>query len=126
MQPFSALALDLVHVTSSPSPSQGKSMHRDLFCASCKKMKSTSYILYSAFNLLSMLQKTCSSFRHTKKTSCPSFCSLFLQDDTEPYFIGIFCFEAGIKIIALGFVFHKDSYLRNGWNVMDFVVVLTG
>ncbi|XP_026998200.2 voltage-dependent N-type calcium channel subunit alpha-1B isoform X14 [Tachysurus fulvidraco] len=47
-------------------------------------------------------------------------------DDTEHYFIGIFCFEAGIKIIALGFVFHKDSYLRNGWNVMDFVVVLTG
>lgn len=62
----------------------------------------------------------------TQKTSCPSFCSLFLQDDTEPYFIGIFCFEAGIKIIALGFVFHKGSYLRNGWNVMDFVVVLTG
>uniref|UniRef100_A0A8C8YLH0 Voltage-dependent P/Q-type calcium channel subunit alpha n=1 Tax=Prolemur simus TaxID=1328070 RepID=A0A8C8YLH0_PROSS len=42
-------------------------------------------------------------------------------DDTEPYFIGIFCFEAGIKIIALGFAFHKGSYLRNGWNVMDFV-----
>ncbi|KAL0611080.1 LOW QUALITY PROTEIN: hypothetical protein AAY473_020853 [Plecturocebus cupreus] len=48
------------------------------------------------------------------------------EDDTEPYFIGIFCFEAGIKIIALGFAFHKGSYLRNGWNVMDFVVVLTG
>uniref|UniRef100_A0A671G4N5 Voltage-dependent N-type calcium channel subunit alpha n=1 Tax=Rhinolophus ferrumequinum TaxID=59479 RepID=A0A671G4N5_RHIFE len=47
-------------------------------------------------------------------------------DDTEPYFIGIFCFEAGIKIVALGFVLHKGSYLRNGWNVMDFVVVLTG
>uniref|UniRef100_A0A8C6UP24 Voltage-dependent N-type calcium channel subunit alpha n=1 Tax=Neogobius melanostomus TaxID=47308 RepID=A0A8C6UP24_9GOBI len=47
-------------------------------------------------------------------------------DDTEPYFIGIFCFEAAIKIIALGFAFHKGSYLRNGWNVMDFVVVLTG
>ncbi|CAO2610891.1 Voltage-dependent P/Q-type calcium channel subunit alpha-1A [Lemmus lemmus] len=47
-------------------------------------------------------------------------------DDTEPYFIGIFCFEAGIKIVALGFAFHKGSYLRNGWNVMDFVVVLTG
>lgn len=52
--------------------------------------------------------------------------SVFLQDDTEPYFIGIFCFEAAIKIIALGFAFHKGSYLRNGWNVMDFVVVLTG
>uniref|UniRef100_A0A672P8U9 Calcium voltage-gated channel subunit alpha1 E n=1 Tax=Sinocyclocheilus grahami TaxID=75366 RepID=A0A672P8U9_SINGR len=47
-------------------------------------------------------------------------------EKTEPYFIGMFCFEAGIKIIALGFVFHKGSYLRTGWNVMDFIVVLSG
>ncbi|XP_075844389.1 voltage-dependent R-type calcium channel subunit alpha-1E isoform X2 [Microtus pennsylvanicus] len=47
-------------------------------------------------------------------------------EKTEPYFIGIFCFEAGIKIVALGFIFHKGSYLRNGWNVMDFIVVLSG
>lgn len=57
---------------------------------------------------------------------CGSLALCSPQDDTEPYFIGIFCFEAGIKIIALGFVLHKGSYLRNGWNVMDFVVVLTG
>lgn len=49
-----------------------------------------------------------------------------LQEGTEPYFIAIFCFESGIKILALGFALHKGSYLRNGWNVMDFVVVLTG
>ena len=48
------------------------------------------------------------------------------QEKTEPYFIGIFCFEAGIKIVALGFIYHKGSYLRNGWNVMDFIVVLSG
>uniref|UniRef100_A0A8C7ZJ38 Voltage-dependent P/Q-type calcium channel subunit alpha-1A n=1 Tax=Oryzias sinensis TaxID=183150 RepID=A0A8C7ZJ38_9TELE len=47
-------------------------------------------------------------------------------EETEPYFIAIFCFESGIKILALGFALHKGSYLRNGWNVMDFVVVLTG
>ncbi|XP_067270280.1 voltage-dependent R-type calcium channel subunit alpha-1E isoform X5 [Pseudorasbora parva] len=47
-------------------------------------------------------------------------------EKTEPYFIGMFCLEAGIKIIALGFAFHKGSYLRNGWNVMDFIVVLSG
>ncbi|KAG9350848.1 hypothetical protein JZ751_024737, partial [Albula glossodonta] len=47
-------------------------------------------------------------------------------EKTEAYFIGIFCLEAGIKIVALGFVFHKGSYLRNGWNVMDFIVVLSG
>ena len=38
----------------------------------------------------------------------------------------MFCLEAGIKVVALGFVFHKGSYLRNGWNVMDFIVVLSG
>uniref|UniRef100_A0A3Q3A9F4 Calcium channel, voltage-dependent, R type, alpha 1E subunit b n=1 Tax=Kryptolebias marmoratus TaxID=37003 RepID=A0A3Q3A9F4_KRYMA len=47
-------------------------------------------------------------------------------EKTEPYFIGIFCFEFGIKLVALGFVFHKGAYLRNGWNVMDFIVVLSG
>lgn len=53
-------------------------------------------------------------------------CVCSLQEETEPYFIAIFCFESGIKILALGFALHKGSYLRNGWNVMDFVVVLTG
>uniref|UniRef100_A0A8C4N6Y8 Uncharacterized protein n=1 Tax=Eptatretus burgeri TaxID=7764 RepID=A0A8C4N6Y8_EPTBU len=45
---------------------------------------------------------------------------------TEPYFIGMFCLETAIKILALGFVFHKGSYLRSGWNLMDFIVVITG
>ena len=30
------------------------------------------------------------------------------------------------QILALGFVLHPGSYLRNVWNIMDFVVVLTG
>ena len=49
-----------------------------------------------------------------------------LQEKTEVYFLGIFCFEASLKIVALGFVFHKGAYLRNVWNVMDFIVVVTG
>jgi len=47
-------------------------------------------------------------------------------EKTEIYFIGIFCFEAALKIIALGFVLHRGSYLRSPWNAMDFVVVVTG
>ncbi|CAF1093497.1 unnamed protein product [Rotaria sordida] len=47
-------------------------------------------------------------------------------EKTEIYFIGIFCFEAALKIIALGFVLHEGSYLRSLWNVMDFIVVVTG
>uniref|UniRef100_A0A4W5KP20 Calcium voltage-gated channel subunit alpha1 E n=1 Tax=Hucho hucho TaxID=62062 RepID=A0A4W5KP20_9TELE len=54
---------------------------------------------------------------------------IFAEDNfirKTPYFIGIFCFEFGIKLVALGFVFHKGSYLRNGWNIMDFIVVVSG
>ncbi|KAG8231646.1 hypothetical protein J437_LFUL011488, partial [Ladona fulva] len=46
-------------------------------------------------------------------------------EKTEPYFLGIFCVEASLKILALGFVLHRGSYLRNIWNMMDFVVVVT-
>jgi hypothetical protein len=39
----------------------------------------------------------------------------------------IFTLECLLKIIAHGFfVFKKVSYLRDGWNAIDFVVVLTG
>ena len=30
------------------------------------------------------------------------------------------------KIVAMGFVLHPDSYLRNPWNIMDFIVVVSG
>jgi hypothetical protein len=36
---------------------------------------------------------------------------------------GIFIIEAIIKIMGMGFVLHKTSYLRDGWNCLDFVVV---
>ncbi|XP_046452679.1 voltage-dependent calcium channel type A subunit alpha-1-like isoform X9 [Daphnia pulex] len=47
-------------------------------------------------------------------------------EKTEPYFLGIFCVESTLKILALGFALHRGSYLRNIWNMMDFVVVVTG
>ncbi|CAH2068329.1 unnamed protein product, partial [Iphiclides podalirius] len=47
-------------------------------------------------------------------------------EKTEAYFLGIFCVEASLKILALGFVLHRGSYLRNVWNIMDFFVVVTG
>ncbi|XP_066141787.1 voltage-dependent calcium channel type A subunit alpha-1 isoform X2 [Euwallacea fornicatus] len=47
-------------------------------------------------------------------------------EKTEVYFLAIFCVEASLKILALGFVLHRGSYLRNIWNIMDFFVVLTG
>mmetsp|Transcript_10534 Transcript_10534/g.10604 ORF Transcript_10534/g.10604 Transcript_10534/m.10604 type:complete len:379 (-) Transcript_10534:700-1836(-) len=37
----------------------------------------------------------------------------------------IFIFEALIKVIGLGFVFHYRSYLRNGWNTLDFAILIS-
>ena len=31
-----------------------------------------------------------------------------------------------MKVIVYGFVFNKGSYLRNGWNILDFVIVIVG
>jgi len=36
----------------------------------------------------------------------------------------IFTFEMAVKILAYGFAFHKHAYMRNGWNVLDFMIVL--
>ena len=54
------------------------------------------------------------------------FSILSFQEETEIYFVVIFLVEALLKIVALGFVLHKGAYLRNIWNIMDFVVVVTG
>ena len=43
----------------------------------------------------------------------------------EPFFIAAFTSEAIMKIIALGFVLDKGTYLREAWNWLDFLVVLT-
>jgi hypothetical protein len=36
----------------------------------------------------------------------------------------LFLIEAILKITVMGFVFNgKESYLRNGWNILDFIIV---
>lgn len=44
----------------------------------------------------------------------------------EYAFLIFFAIEALLKIIAYGFLFHADAYLRNGWNVLDFSIVSLG
>lgn len=36
----------------------------------------------------------------------------------------IFTFECAAKIVAMGFVMHKKSYMRDVWNWLDFFVVM--
>lgn len=44
----------------------------------------------------------------------------------EYVFIIIFVIEAVLKIGAYGLLFHAGAYLRNGWNIIDALIVVVG
>jgi len=46
-----------------------------------------------------------------------------IYDYLEVIFQLIYTFECILKIVALGFVYEKNSYLRDMWNVVDFAIV---
>jgi hypothetical protein len=37
----------------------------------------------------------------------------------------IFIVECVVKIMAMGFIVHKNSYLRDAWNIIDLIVVMS-
>uniref|UniRef100_A0A3Q2XDW3 Ion transport domain-containing protein n=1 Tax=Hippocampus comes TaxID=109280 RepID=A0A3Q2XDW3_HIPCM len=47
-------------------------------------------------------------------------------ESLEYIFMIIFTLECFLKIVAYGFVFHDGAYLRNCWNILDFVIVFMG
>ncbi|KAF7658265.1 hypothetical protein LDENG_00014960 [Lucifuga dentata] len=49
-----------------------------------------------------------------------------MQETVEYAFLIIFTVETFLKIIAYGLVMHQNSYIRNGWNMLDFVIVIVG
>ncbi|CAG4985174.1 unnamed protein product [Colias eurytheme] len=50
----------------------------------------------------------------------------WVLEKIEYIFLVIFTGECVMKIIAYGFVMHPGSYLRNGWNLLDFTIVVIG
>ena len=44
----------------------------------------------------------------------------------DTFFLGIYTAEMVLKVIALGFFMRAHSYLRDPWNILDFVVVILG
>ncbi|XP_070075567.1 voltage-dependent calcium channel type D subunit alpha-1 isoform X1 [Drosophila takahashii] len=47
-------------------------------------------------------------------------------EKVEYIFLVIFTAECVMKILAYGFVLHNGAYLRNGWNLLDFTIVVIG
>ena len=46
-----------------------------------------------------------------------------IQEQIDLGFSVVFIVEAAVKITAMGFAFHKLSYLREPWNCLDFFIV---
>ena len=44
----------------------------------------------------------------------------------EYFFIAFFTVEMVLKIIGMGFILERGTYMRDPWNIMDFLVVVLG
>ena len=44
----------------------------------------------------------------------------------DQVFLALYTAEMLLKILGLGFVLNRDAYLRDWWNVLDFVIVISG
>ncbi|XP_031800961.1 voltage-dependent L-type calcium channel subunit alpha-1F [Sarcophilus harrisii] len=47
-------------------------------------------------------------------------------EQVEYAFLVIFTVETALKIVAYGLVLHPNAYIRNGWNLLDFIIVVVG
>ncbi|CAF3915628.1 unnamed protein product [Rotaria sp. Silwood2] len=49
-----------------------------------------------------------------------------ILEQIEYIFLAIFTLEVILKIIAYGLCLHPNAYLRSGWNLLDFIIVVVG
>ncbi|CAF4890678.1 unnamed protein product, partial [Rotaria sp. Silwood1] len=50
----------------------------------------------------------------------------YILEQIEYIFLAIFTLEVILKIIAYGLCLHPNAYLRSGWNLLDFIIVVVG
>ncbi|XP_054720547.1 sodium channel protein 60E-like [Uloborus diversus] len=121
---------------------QFKKMGTETFCVIAKRSSSYYLYRYSAEDSLFVFSPWSSVRRSAIRISCHRYFELFVMttillnciflalsqpiEETEYVFLIIYTVEMVIKIIAKGFILHKYTYLRNPWNWLDFLVVLSG
>ncbi len=64
-------------------------------------------------------------YKHTRMHTAQKPAS-YVFDKISRIITIIFIVEFVLKVIGLGFVTEPGTYLRDGWNKLDFVVVCTG
>ena len=50
----------------------------------------------------------------------------YVIDRCENAFSVVFALDSICKILAMGLVWHPNSYLRSGWSIIDLIVVISG
>jgi hypothetical protein len=48
------------------------------------------------------------------------------QQNLDLVFLALYTTEMILKVLGMGFVLNEKSYLRDGWNMIDFIVVVAG
>jgi hypothetical protein len=49
-----------------------------------------------------------------------------IVDQIDRVLTYVFIVEAALKIVAMGCILHRFSYLHQGWNIIDFIIVVSG
>nr|Q25452.1 RecName: Full=Muscle calcium channel subunit alpha-1; AltName: Full=MDL-alpha-1 [Musca domestica]CAA83514.1 voltage dependent calcium channel alpha1 subunit [Musca domestica] len=105
---------------------------RALFCLTLKNplrifcIKIVDSKLFEYFILLTIFANCVALAVYTPYPSGDSNITNQMLEKIEYIFLVIFTSECVMKIIAYGFVLHTGSYLRNGWNFLDFFIVVIG
>jgi hypothetical protein len=47
------------------------------------------------------------------------------QELVEYIFLALYSIEMALKILGMGFLFNKGAYLRDPWNILDFIIVMS-
>ena len=66
-------------------------------------------------NLLTMIMTPTDEFSSRNK---------YWQSVIENIFTAVYTFEMMVKVLGRGFVGHTFSYLRSGWNILDFIIII--
>ena len=48
-----------------------------------------------------------------------------IVNQAEPFFTVLFLLELIVKVVAMGFILDDTSYLKDYWNIMDFIIVVS-
>ncbi|KAJ8705183.1 hypothetical protein PYW07_011010 [Mythimna separata] len=105
---------------------------RALFCLTLKNPLRKSFIDFVEWKpfeymILTTIFANCIALAvYTPYPASDSNYTNWVLEKIEYVFLVIFTGECIMKIIAYGFIMHPGSYLRNGWNLLDFTIVVIG